>query len=314
MPRLVAIVLALGCSGGELAPADNDAEAVETGIVLDVSTDGQNPIFESCADGVRNGSETDVDCGGSECGACALGRDCIRNEDCAGVCRDTVCALPRACSELRRPGIKSGVQDLEIEGSKVPFYCDMVTDDGGYTMVFKISAGVTGQPASLWTSGAPLNDADKTLLTPSKSTKHYLSRIVTKLWNLGFKIDDVRVSAMIGGKEIKFFKFDARGSSVVNWFVPARLTASSYGDLTPTTKTNYFSIAGDASSHREWFINQAYGGCTVDHGWLVADWAPDPCAWESENPAVRILFAPGNGVTTWNTAPSRADALVVFVR
>jgi hypothetical protein len=310
--RLVAIALALGCSGEEpAAPAD---AAADVGIVLDTSTDGSKPIFESCADGVKNGSETDVDCGGSECSPCKVGRDCIRSEDCDGVCRETVCALPRACSELRRAGIKSGVHDLEIEGSTVPFYCDMATDDGGYTMVFKISAGVAGQPASLWTAGMPLNDTDKTLLTPNKSTKNYLSRIVTKLWNLGFDVSDVRVSAMIGGKEIKFFKFDARGSSVVNWFIPSRLIATSYSDLTATTPTNIFSIAGDPSSHREWFISRAYGGCDVDSGWLVADWAPDPCAWESANPAVRILFAPGNSATNWTSSPSRADALVVFVR
>jgi len=45
----------------------------------------------SCTDGVRNGSETDVDCGGS-CGACAQGAPCGSEADCAsGFCSGGVC-------------------------------------------------------------------------------------------------------------------------------------------------------------------------------------------------------------------------------
>jgi hypothetical protein len=46
----------------------------------------------SCADGVKDESETDVDCGGPVCPACALGKECVSNTDCissacmAGTC------------------------------------------------------------------------------------------------------------------------------------------------------------------------------------------------------------------------------------
>ncbi|MEZ4409716.1 MAG: hypothetical protein R3A52_25075 [Polyangiales bacterium] len=44
-----------------------------------------------CDDGVMNGGETDLDCGGS-CGGCALGRRCAGNTDCAsGECRAGLC-------------------------------------------------------------------------------------------------------------------------------------------------------------------------------------------------------------------------------
>jgi hypothetical protein len=36
-----------------------------------------------CTDGEQNGDETDVDCGGTECGHCAIGDACIDDTDCA---------------------------------------------------------------------------------------------------------------------------------------------------------------------------------------------------------------------------------------
>src|SRR5256885_10212318 len=35
----------------------------------------------SCNDGIRNGRETDVDCGGGDCGKCAAARKCARSEE-----------------------------------------------------------------------------------------------------------------------------------------------------------------------------------------------------------------------------------------
>ena len=315
MVRWVCIfTLFSGCSSAGETTSDTPDSDVDSAVAFEAG-DGNEPIFPSCADKVKNGSESDIDCGGNECAACKVAGACNRNEDCDGsVCTAGKCALAKSCAELRRTGIKSGVYKLDLDGEELPFYCDFSLDGGGWTLAYKLSAGVSAQPAAMWTSSTALNEEDTTILNASKVTKNYVSRIVTKLWNLRFTVEDVRVSLMIGGKEVKFFKFDGRGSSVVNWFVPARLVTSSYSDAGPTMTTNHFSIAGDPSSHREWFINKAYGGCEVDNGWLVVDWAPDPCAWESANPAVRILFAPGTTAASWTTSPSRGDAMLVFVR
>jgi hypothetical protein len=48
----------------------------------------------SCTDGVNNGDETDVDCGGA-CGPCANGAGCVAPSDCtSGLCTANVCTAP----------------------------------------------------------------------------------------------------------------------------------------------------------------------------------------------------------------------------
>jgi hypothetical protein len=51
---------------------------------------------EHCEDGIQNGGEADVDCGGPECPRCAVGRTCRTRDDCATAhCVNNVC---RACT------------------------------------------------------------------------------------------------------------------------------------------------------------------------------------------------------------------------
>ncbi|PKN58336.1 MAG: hypothetical protein CVU56_06150, partial [Deltaproteobacteria bacterium HGW-Deltaproteobacteria-14] len=63
---------------------------------------------ECCGDGVPNGDETDVDCGGS-CSACGAGQGCAGASDClSGVCTDGVCQAP-ACDD----GVTNG-QETDV--------------------------------------------------------------------------------------------------------------------------------------------------------------------------------------------------------
>lgn len=49
----------------------------------------------TCTDGVKNGAETDVDCGGPSCEKCGYEGACLGPSDCAdGVCTDLTCAAP----------------------------------------------------------------------------------------------------------------------------------------------------------------------------------------------------------------------------
>jgi len=89
-----------------------------------------NPPAPTCTDGVKNGAETDVDCGGGTCPACANGKTCLAGTDCAsGVCTNGVCVAPAAtCTD----GIKNhGETDVDCGGPNCPGCADGKTCAAG---------------------------------------------------------------------------------------------------------------------------------------------------------------------------------------
>jgi hypothetical protein len=69
------------------------------------------------ADGVKNGDETDVDCGGKSAPACADGLACLVKDDCqSGVCTGNVCQAPSPTD-----GVKNGDEtDVDCGGAVAP--------------------------------------------------------------------------------------------------------------------------------------------------------------------------------------------------
>ena len=63
------------CNTGETCVDDTDC----TSAICDSET----LLCVTCEDGVKNGKETDVDCGGDDCGACPPNDDCLDDGDCA---------------------------------------------------------------------------------------------------------------------------------------------------------------------------------------------------------------------------------------
>jgi len=94
-------------------------------------------------DGVRNGDETDVDCGGASGPSCGLGKSCTTNENCAsGLCTDFKCAaggssadcggaLPK-CADGKPCGAGSDCESGVCEGGtcKAPGPNDGVKNGG----------------------------------------------------------------------------------------------------------------------------------------------------------------------------------------
>jgi hypothetical protein len=66
------------------------------------------PIADPCADRLRDGDETDVDCGGA-CGACGASATCAADADCQShACLSGRCAAP-TCGDGVRDGFETGV-------------------------------------------------------------------------------------------------------------------------------------------------------------------------------------------------------------
>jgi hypothetical protein len=68
------------------------------------SKDLGNPLLEvsviaTCTDLIKNQDETDVDCGGTICGGCDLGKNCSIGSDClSGDCSGGICVVPGSCA------------------------------------------------------------------------------------------------------------------------------------------------------------------------------------------------------------------------
>jgi hypothetical protein len=63
----------------------------------------------SCADGIRSGDETDIDCGGEACAACVTGASCERHDDCtSGTCLSSVCTAI-SCEDGIQNGDEAGI-------------------------------------------------------------------------------------------------------------------------------------------------------------------------------------------------------------
>jgi len=107
----------------------------------------------TCSDKLKNGTETDVDCGGGTCPGCATGKACKTSKDCAaGVCKSNKCTLAGSCKEIlaANASAKSGNYSIQAGSTTLTVYCDMTSHGGGWTLVGSVVNGVTRR----WTTVA----------------------------------------------------------------------------------------------------------------------------------------------------------------
>jgi hypothetical protein len=140
----------------------------------------------TCNDGVRNGAETDVDCGGN-CWPCDVGKSCVVDADCGvtGVCDPQACRVPRSCDELlqRHPGSGDGAYLIApAGGASFQVVCDMTRDGGGWTLLLKSTGdAVLGYSAPAWTDTSLLRADDLTTQPGNAKYESFLSLPLTTL-------------------------------------------------------------------------------------------------------------------------------------
>ncbi len=103
--------MAVGAAGAETSGAAGAVAAGVAGGSAGLPQAGAGGAGTSCEDLAKNGLETDVDCGGVECGPCPDGMRCRFGTDCAsGVCEGDVCQRP-SCGDA----VKNGLEACDAE-------------------------------------------------------------------------------------------------------------------------------------------------------------------------------------------------------
>ena len=70
---------------------------------------GEGGLVLSCTNKIKDGFETDTDCGGNQCGPCLDGKECTNDLDCAGgSCKAKKCTTP-ACNNALLDGTETDV-------------------------------------------------------------------------------------------------------------------------------------------------------------------------------------------------------------
>ena len=115
-------VLGKKCAEGKTCAVDADCVEGKCGAT------SKQCLAPACNDGVKNGLETDIDCGGPSCGKCGDGKRCNFNAECtSGVCgAGNICSAP-TCTD----GVKNGSESDIDCGASCPKKCLIGANCGG---------------------------------------------------------------------------------------------------------------------------------------------------------------------------------------
>jgi hypothetical protein len=101
------------------------------------------PPAPTCSDGIQNGTETDVDCGGGTCPRCAIGKACQFRRDCvSAVCTIETCQACNSSADCGEDADGRCYCDPSATGG--PQVCSKGTGGiGPYTSCAPCPAGTT---------------------------------------------------------------------------------------------------------------------------------------------------------------------------
>ena len=103
-------------SSGAVSSAGTSTGSTTASDDTSSSSSSTGPV-EGCDDGVQSGAETDIDCGGPTCPACADGSTCVVDAD----CESSLCALELCLAPECDDGVHNGEEsDIDCGGPKCP--------------------------------------------------------------------------------------------------------------------------------------------------------------------------------------------------
>lgn len=107
----------IDCGGASCAPCpDGNSCITNLDCQLKSCVAGKCQLaLPKCNDGQKNGSESDLDCGGTACGPCPNGSNCFGNADCnSGSCAGGKCKAVILCADAQQNGTET---DIDCGGS-----------------------------------------------------------------------------------------------------------------------------------------------------------------------------------------------------
>jgi hypothetical protein len=123
-------------------PSDGGKDADAAGTDAGPADSSPADASKCTTNGAKDGAETDVDCGGSDCPPCANGRACAVRSDCASlVCAALTCSGDVGCSDATREGFTA-----------VATFPNIAACAGGWSLPGLLAAA-TNTPACLRVSG-----------------------------------------------------------------------------------------------------------------------------------------------------------------
>lgn len=142
------------------------------------------------------------------------------------------------------------------------------------------------------------------------SHRHLRNSVVDN-WNKA-NIRMVKVEFFQNNQIVAWMTFNGRNTDKMNWFSKSNLVQSSFNDLGSCSTFNKFSIAGD--HQRKFYVNQNYGGCANDQGWMYVLDQNRGCSYERIGSIPLFLYTKNFTDRNWTrTMAQPADMMVISV-
>ena len=126
------------------------------------ASDGPAPdLAGSCTDGIKNGTETDIDCGGATCPKCLQGKACAASPDCTtGYCNPdkSVCG-PASCADKLKDGTESDIDcgGTDCAACPVDKLCAAATDCSTTSCTDGVCSRASGPPSWIATQSTAIS-------------------------------------------------------------------------------------------------------------------------------------------------------------